>query len=74
MDEKSLHTLRRLIARLERISADSVVAHRASGVRSAMLRTLHELETSESISKSRIEKLIESGYELLHKAAEERLR
>jgi len=38
------------------------------------MRTLHNLEAGESISESRIDTLIESGYELLRKAAEERLR
>ncbi|MFZ5884373.1 MAG: hypothetical protein ACOYYI_11385 [Chloroflexota bacterium] len=39
-----LHLLRMLTERLERISADSVWAHRASGVRGSLLRLLEESE------------------------------
>lgn len=69
-------TLRFLLARLERISADSVVAHRASGVRGAMLRTLDQIEKQEQeqVQEARVQRLIESGYLLLKRAAKERVR
>jgi len=69
MDIEPLRTLRFLLARLERISADSVVAHHASGVRGAMLRMLEKLEEGESIPNHEMKRLIESGYSLLEKAA-----
>lgn len=74
MDTEPLRTLRFLLARLERISADSVVAHHASGVRGAMLRMLDKLEDGESVPGHEARRLIESGYSLLEKAAEEKVR
>ena len=72
--EEHAQTLRFLLARLERISADSVVAHRASGVRGAMLRTLDQLEKQEQVQEAVAQRLIESGYLLLQRAAKERVR
>jgi hypothetical protein len=69
-----LHTLRLLLSRLERISADSVVAHRASGIRGAMLRAVEKLEKGRPVQSSEVRRLIESGYDLLQKAAEEKVR
>lgn len=74
MTEELLHTLRMLLARLERISADSVTAHRASGVRGAMLRAIDQLEKQEQVSECEVKRLIESGYVLLQRAAKERVR
>jgi len=74
MTEEPLRTLRFLLARLERISADSVTAHRASGVRGAMLRALDQLEKQEQVSDYEVKRLVESGYLLLERAAEEKVR
>ncbi len=60
-----------LLARLERISADSVVAHRASGVRGAMLRMLEHYEKGSSPSDQDLKRMIDVGYKLLQKAASE---
>ena len=81
MTEEPLRTLRFLLARLERISADSVVAHRASGVRGAMFRALDQLEKQEQacpeddrrVSDDEVKRLIQSGYLLLHRAAREKI-
>ena len=73
MTEEPLRTLRFLLARLERISADSVVAHRASGVRGAMFRALEQLEDGEQVSSYEVKRLIESGYILLQRAAREKV-
>lgn len=67
-------TLQFLLSRLERISADSVVAHRASGVRGAMLRVLEKLEKGRPVPGPEVRRLIESGYALLEKAAEEKVK
>jgi len=56
-----------LLYRLERISADSNWAHRASGVRASLAKTLAD----QDISISRIDGLIESGFAILEKAAQE---
>ena len=74
MTEEPLRTLRLLLARLERISADSVVAHHASGVRGAMLRALDQLENREQIPEYVLTRLIEGGYVLLERAAKEKVR
>ena len=72
--EEQVHTLLFLLARLERISADSVVAHRASGIRGAMLRVLGQLEKQEQVPDYVVKRLIESGYLLLQRAAKERIK
>jgi len=73
MPDEPLRTLRFLLARLERISADSVVAHRASGVRGAMFRVLEQLEKQEQVPVYMVKRLIKSGYSLLERAAKERV-
>lgn len=69
-----LRTLQFLLSRLERISADSAVAYRASGVRGAMLRVVEKLETGRPVPSQGVRRLIESGYALLQKAAEEKVK
>ena len=69
-----LRTLRLLLARLERISADSVTAHRASGVRGAMMRMLETLEAGDTVSDAALKRLIDAGYGLLQRAAKEKVR
>jgi hypothetical protein len=58
-----------LLARLERISVDSYWAHRASGVRGALLRALETMENGFPDPKPDI--LIAEGFEILKKAAKE---
>ncbi len=45
--QADLQLIRMLADRLERISADSVWAHRASGVRGALLRMLDQLQSGD---------------------------
>lgn len=71
MADDLLITMKFLLARLERISADSVVAHRASGVRGAMLRVLEEHEKGHTLPESQLKRLTDAGYILLQKAARE---
>ena len=73
MDD-NLRKLQFLLSRLERISADSVVAHLASGVRGAMLRMVEKLEKGRPVPGHDLRRMIESGYTLLKKAAEEKVR
>jgi len=78
-----------LIQRLERISADSLWARRASGNRGALLHCLEVLEAHEISGSSqpdnlppeqeeaelnRLQLLISAGFEILENAAKERLR
>lgn len=74
MNDEQLRTLYFLLSRLERISADSSVAYRASGVRGAMLRVVEKLEAGRPVSSQDVRRLIESGYSLLEKAAAEKIR
>lgn len=69
-----LRTLRFLLSRLERISADSSVAYRASGVRGSMLRMVEKLEAGRPFSDQYLRRLIESAYSLLQTAAKEKVR
>ena len=74
MDQEPLRTLRFLLSRLERISADSSVAYRASGVRGSMLRMVEKLEKGRPVPGPAVRRLIETGYDLLQKAAMEKVR
>jgi hypothetical protein len=61
-----------LLTRLERISVDSYWAHRASGVRGALLRELEMIENGFQDSKPDV--LIAEGFEILKEAAREKLQ
>ena len=74
MNEEPLRTLLFLLSRLERISADSAVAYRASGVRGSMLRMVEKLEAGRPVSDQDVRRLVESAYLLLQKAAREKIR
>ena len=61
-----------LLDRLERLSADSSWAHRASGLRGSLLRIIEKVSISDTdLDTAHIEKLVERGYEILNKAARE---
>lgn len=74
MNEEHLRTLQFVLSRLERISADSSVAYRASGVRGSMLRMVEKLEAGRPVPDPAVRRLIESAYRLLEKAAAEKIR
>ncbi|MBK8782894.1 MAG: hypothetical protein IPO22_14060 [Anaerolineales bacterium] len=74
MTDEPLRTLQFLLSRLERISADSAVAYRASGVRGAMLRVVEKIEEGRPVLGEDVKRLIESAYLLLQKAAREKIR
>ena len=57
-----------LIARLERLSADSYWAHQASGVRGSLLRLLESGEPDPEQEAL----LVEKGFDFLEKAAKEK--
>ena len=71
--EHSESLIRLLLARLERISVDSYWAHRASGVRGALVKLLGEMEKGEAIDVASLQKNLQIGFEVLEKAAEEYL-
>ena len=57
-----------LVARLERLSADSYWAHQASGVRGSLLRIIE----NERLDSSQVDILVEMGFDFLEKAAWEK--
>ena len=73
-DTSPIGLLHLLLARLEKISADSVWAHRASGVRGSLIRMLENIEDGKPVSRADLKRLIELGFYILQKAAEEKIR
>ena len=65
-EEKLTHLL---LERLERISVDSYWAHRASGVRGALIRSL---EAQENADIQSLESLSKLGFQILERAAREK--
>jgi hypothetical protein len=80
-----LHTARLLAVRLERLSADSLWARRASGLRGALLRHLEQYETASSTPVNQegqpasqsaeqvaeLAQIVAHGFAILRKAAQE---
>lgn len=62
-----------LVSRLERLSADSYWAHRASGLRGALLRSLEQLESGQIDEEetANLDRLFQKGFEILARAARE---
>lgn len=67
-DEK---LIRLLLPRLERISVDSYWAHRASGVRGALVKLLEQMEAGAKVDPASLKRNISVGFEILKEAAEE---
>jgi hypothetical protein len=63
--------IRLLLPRLERISVDSYWAHRASGVRGALIKILDDLETGLAADPDALRHNLQIGFEILKEAAEE---
>jgi hypothetical protein len=72
MDENSLSLVHLLIARLERISADSFWAHRASGVKGSLLRILERSEKGYPMRSVELKRMMDLGFLILGKAAKEK--
>ena len=68
--DSSYDQVRMLAARLERLSADSVWAHRAAGLRVALLRMLDQVESGKK-NPDRLERLVKDGFMILENAARE---
>jgi hypothetical protein len=73
MDKNLLDTARSVTAMLERLSADSICAHRASGLRGSLFRALDRLETGQASQAdfTNLSRLVQAGFEILEKAARE---
>jgi hypothetical protein len=62
-----------LLSRLERISADSIWAHRASGVRGALLRLEAQFDAPQRPQSPALQRLVDQGFEILERAAQEKI-
>jgi hypothetical protein len=71
LDDQYLELLERLANRLERLSADSIYAHQASGLRGTLLRYIERVEAGTDVSHTEMDQLVEYGFEILRLAAEE---
>lgn len=78
--EAMIDQARMVSARLERVSVDSIWARRTSGQRGALLRWIELYDNSEKtqalqgIDLERLQILLDSSYNMLKKAARERMR
>ncbi len=74
MNDREFELIARLVDRLEHLSADSLYAHQASGLRGSLLRWLERLKSNEPISSEQLQQLdllVEDGYDILEMAAKE---
>ncbi len=69
VDQKRLFKAQLLVDRLERLSADSIWAHRASGVRASLHKALARRNDGQGFDE--LDALIEMGFDILQKAAQE---
>lgn len=69
--DKQITYLRLLASRMERLSADSIWARRASGLRRSLIKFLDQLDKGGMYSSTDAEKLITNSLEILRKAAYE---
>ena len=69
---ETLQLLQMLLSRLERVSVDSYWAHRASGVRGSLLHLVEALETGQPVSAPVLQQVLEQGFRILERAAQER--
>ena len=67
--QTDLQLIRTLAERLERISVDSVWAHRASGIRGALIRAMDQLAAGDTMHSQTLNKLYQAGFYILEQAA-----
>jgi len=71
VDEQYLALIKRLVDRLERLSADSSYAHQASGLRGSLLLYVERIEAGIDVNTIALDELVDHGFEILKDAAEE---
>lgn len=69
-----LQLLRLLLTRLERVSVDSYWAHRASGIRGSLLRSLEKLELDQAVDAADLSRVMDRGFRILERAAKQKAR
>jgi hypothetical protein len=60
-----------LVERLARLSADSIWARRASGLRASIDKAVGQIESGMKVDWENFDHLVTLGFEMLEKAAEE---
>ena len=71
MNNADSELLRMLAERLERLSADSLWARRASGLRGNIIKVLEEIDAGRDVTPERLSPLIQRAFEILRRAAQE---
>ena len=71
MNDADIELLRMLEKRLERLSADSLWARRASGLRGNIIKVLEEIDAGQKVETARLNPLIERAFQVLRHAAQE---
>jgi len=71
MNQADVELLRLLAKRLERLSADSHWARRASGLRGNIIKVLEEIDAGLNVEPARLNPLIDRAFEVLKHAAQE---
>jgi len=74
VNERDVELVKLLIERLEHLSADSIYAHRASGLRGSLLRGVEHLEKgihANHKEQEQLDQLVKEGFEILELAAKE---
>ncbi len=69
MQNETTRVIQLLLSRLERIPVDSPLAHRAGGIRGALLRVMSNIEMGLDNDKGYIQRIIDKGFEILYHAA-----
>ncbi len=71
---EQIQLIKLLLSRLERVSVDSYWAHRASGIRGSLLWALEKLEVGQTVDGSALQRLLDGGFQILERAAKERVK
>ena len=71
IDDHSLRKAKILVERLARLSADSIWARRASGLRASLDKAVGQVENGNIVDGDHFNHLVTLGYEMIEKAAEE---
>ena len=71
MSNTDIELLQLLAKRLERLSADSLWARRASGLRGNIIKVLEEFDSGQEIEPERLSSLHRRAFEILKQAAQE---
>ena len=71
IDAISLHQAKILVQRLARLSADSIWARRASGLRASIDKSIGQAEAGQHVDFDHFTNLLSLGFEMLENAGKE---